>query len=108
MSKKRTKSGSVYIILNIRSQDSDWKETQDMGFGGYWENINDQDTNVVGELYSPQFIELHAYDLCTFCIHQYKLGFIKDIFQNIPLTNTSYSQGGDLHTWVVPFIDTGL
>lgn len=50
MSKKRTKSDSVYIILNIRSQDSDWKETQDMGFGGYWENINDQDTNVTGEL----------------------------------------------------------
>lgn len=98
----------MYITLNIRSQDSGWKETQDMGFGGYWENANDQGTNLIGELYSPQFIKLHAYDLCTFCIHQYKLDCIKDIFQNIPLTNTSYSQGGDLNVWVVPFIDRGL
>lgn len=41
---------------------------------------NDLRTYHIGAFYFPEFTTLHAYDLCTFYIHQYKLNCIKEIF----------------------------
>lgn len=46
--------------------------------------------NCMRGFYVSQCIELSTCDLCIFfCLHQYKLKNIRQIFQNIPLAFTS-------------------
>lgn len=85
-------------MFNGRGQDSDnfgeeagseWKETQDMRLQGI-DNILllDLGVNYMGEFCVSKFIELYADDLCTICLHQYKLKNTREISQNIPLAFT--------------------
>lgn len=65
----------------------------------------DLGANYMDEFSLSTFLELYAYGLCTFCLQQYRLKNIKEIFHNIPLTFTSCYQGG-LSLWIFPFTDT--